>query len=56
VRVKGNEMFVSVMGDYVFLKSGFVYYESIRLRLNYSLKRFSQIFSTRGFEFIGDSF
>jgi len=23
---------------------------------NYSLKRFAQIFSTRGFEFIGDNF
>ncbi len=28
----------------------------LRPRLNYSLKRFAQILSTRGFEFIGDNF
>ncbi len=31
-------------------------FPNLRPRLNYSLKRFVQIFSTRGFEFIGDNF
>ena len=50
-------MNVGVMKDYKRrdLRASLVY-RLLRPRLNYSLKRFAQIFGTRGFEFIGDNF